>query len=296
MRYVLSLAGNPKARALSREAIGKARAALSKPGDPITLAEGIAAEIPFEADDAQASRAAAARALEGLPLDVNALPADNRRKRLLVADMESTIITCECLDELADKVGLREKIAAITRRAMQGELDFAAALRARVALLKGLPATALDDVLRERVRLTEGAKALVATMRAQGALTVLVSGGFTYFAERVAQEAGFDRVQANTLIIENGTLAGRVAEPVLGREAKLAALQDTARALGIPARDALAVGDGANDLDMVRAAGLGVAFRAKPVLADAAAARIAHGDLTAVLYLQGYRADEIIRA
>lgn len=295
MRYVLSLIGNPEAHALTREAIEKARAALARAGEPFLLAEGIAAEIPFDAADPTDAQAGAARMLEGLPLDVNALPADNRRKKLLVADMESTIITCECLDELADKAGLRDRVAAITRRAMQGELDFAAALRERVALLKGLRASALDDVLRERVRLMPGARTLVATMRAHGAFTLLVSGGFTYFAERVAAQAGFDQFQANTLIIESGALTGRVAEPILARDAKLAALREAARARGIPPHDALAVGDGANDLDMVRAAGLGVAFRAKPVLTEAAAARISHGDLTALLYLQGYRAGEIVR-
>jgi len=288
MRYVLSLIGNPNARALSTAVIEKAQDTLENPGDLVVLGDGVAVDIPFETSDPEGAHRAAARTLETLPLDVNVVPAESRKKRLLIADMESTIIACECLDELADKVGLRGKISAITARAMRGELDFEPALRERVALLKGLPARALEEVYRERAHLVPGATTLVATMRAHGAYTLLVSGGFTYFTERIMADAGFDGAQANRLLIENGKLSGRVAEPILGRSAKLDALRKAAADRGIPLKDTLAVGDGANDVAMVKAAGLGVAFRAKPLLAQVAAARIVYGDLTALLYLQGY--------
>lgn len=226
-------------------------------------------------------------------LDVNVVAAANRRKKLLVADMDSTIIGCECIDELADQVGLKPQVAAITERAMRGELDFPSALRERVALLKGLPLSALARVYAERVRLNPGARALVATMRAHGAYSVLVSGGFTYFTQRVAEDAGFDAHQANVLVDDGQALTGRVLEPILGREAKLEALERHAERLGLSVDDVLAVGDGANDLDMIQRAGLGVAYHAKPVVADGAQASIVHGDLTALLHLQGYREREI---
>jgi phosphoserine phosphatase len=231
-------------------------------------------------------------ALDGV--DVNCLAAANRRKRLLIADMDSTIIPVECIDEVADFAGVRERVAAITERAMRGELDFEAALRARVALIAGLPETELQAVYDQRVSLNPGARALVATMRAHGALTALVSGGFTFFTERVAAAAGFERQQANRLLAADGRLTGCVAEPVLGRAAKLEALMRLAAELGISPADALAVGDGANDLGMIEAAGLGVAFRAKPIVADRARASIRCGDLTALLYLQGYSSDQIV--
>ncbi len=227
-------------------------------------------------------------------LDVNVVPAANRRKKLLVADMDSTIISCECLDELADMAGLRPQVSAITERAMRGEIEFAGALRERVALLKGLPLAALQRVYDERVRLNPGAATLVATMRAHGARAVLVSGGFTFFTRRVAAAAGFNSEQANVLLDDGEKLLGTVAEPILGREAKLKALEDAVKAQGISLADALAVGDGANDLDMIGRAGLGVAYHAKPVVAAAAGASIAHGDLTALLYLQGYPDSEFI--
>ncbi len=210
--------------------------------------------------------------------------------------MDSTIIGCECLDELADQAGLKPRIAAITERAMRGEIAFAPALRERVALLKGLSLDALERTWRERVRLNPGAKALVATMRRHGATTLLISGGFTYFTSRVAAEAGFDDHRANVLLDDGAALLGLVREPILGREAKLEAMMSQAARLGIAVEDTLAVGDGANDLDMIGRAGLGVAYHAKPVVADAAPARIDHGDLRALLYLQGYRDDEIVVA
>ncbi len=228
--------------------------------------------------------------------DINVVSARRRRKKLLVADMDSTIISCECLDELADQAGLKPRIAAITERAMRGEIAFAAALRERVAMLKGLEIAALETTFRDRVRLNPGARALVATMKAHGARSCLVSGGFTYFTQRVAKAAGFDDQQANVLLDDGSALTGFVREPILGREAKLAALESEAAKLGIGFGDALAVGDGANDLAMIQRAGLGVAFHAKPVVAQSAGASIVHGDLTALLYLQGYRDDEIVGA
>ncbi|MDE1939647.1 MAG: phosphoserine phosphatase SerB [Alphaproteobacteria bacterium] len=229
-------------------------------------------------------------------MDFNVIPAANRRKKLLIADMDSTIITCECLDELADMAGLKAKVSAITERAMRGEIEFAGALRERVALLKGLPLEALERVWRERVRLNPGAKELVATMKANGAKTLLVSGGFTFFSARVAEAAGFDEHQSNVLIDDGKVLTGEVRDPILGKEAKLAALERALEQYGLQADDVLAVGDGANDLAMIQRAGLGVAYHAKPVVAAAAGASINHNDLKALLYLQGYRDDEIARA
>lgn len=260
----------------------------------VRLAKGRAVEIGFDGDPAKALAAARA-ANAGRPFDINVVPAANRRKKLLIADMDSTIIACECLDELADIAGLKAKISAITERAMKGEIEFAGALRQRVGLLKGLPLEALECVWRERVRLNPGARELVATMKANGARTLLVSGGFTFFTARVAEAVGFDEHQSNVLIDDGKALTGEVREPILGREAKLQALERALRQYGLEADDALAVGDGANDLSMIRRAGLGVAYHAKPVVAAAAGASIVHSDLTALLYLQGYRDDEIVR-
>mgnify|MGYP001557719856 FL=1 len=263
---------------------------LARQGEPQRLGAN-AFDIPFEGD----ARAVLAAGRAVAPwLDVNVLPTANRRKQLLIADMDSTIIACECLDELADMAGIKPRIAAITARAMNGEIAFEPALRERVALLKGLPLAALEQAYAERVRLNAGAATLVATMRRHGAHTVLVSGGFTFFSERVTREAGFHEHRANTLLHDGEVLTGEVAEPILGRDAKLKALEETARKLGIGPDAVLAVGDGANDLAMIARAGLGVAFRAKPIVADAAAASIAHGDLTALLYLQGIKQEEFV--
>jgi len=239
----------------------------------------------------------AGRRFDGHPVDVNVVSPSSDgslRRRLLVADMESTIIAQECLDELADYAGQRERIAGITERAMRGELDFEAALRERVGLLAGLDAQVLDEIYETRVTLMPGAATLIATMRANGATCALVSGGFTFFTERVAARLSFDTQQANTLVIADGKIAGSVAEPILGRAAKLQALQSLAREKGLALTDTLAVGDGANDLDMLSAAGLGVAYRAKPMVAATAPISIVHGDLTALLYLQGYRREAFI--
>jgi phosphoserine phosphatase len=229
-------------------------------------------------------------ALEGLlpGVDVVVQPQGGRRKRLLVADMDSTMISVECIDELADYAGMRAEVAAVTERAMRGELDFAAALEARVALLKGLDAAAIDRCHEERVRLTPSARALVRTMRAGGAYCLLVSGGFSLFADRVAAAIGFDAARANDLHVAAGVLTGTVGHPILGAEGKRRALLDAAGAHAIPLADTLAVGDGANDIPMLREAGLGIAYHAKPAAAEAADARIEANDLGAVLFAQGY--------
>jgi phosphoserine phosphatase len=223
-------------------------------------------------------------------------PVRNRRKRLLISDMDSTIIGQECLDELADFAGFKAEVSAITERAMRGELDFASALRTRVALLKGLDLSALEKCYSTRVTLNPGARALTATMKVHGARCVLVSGGFRFFTSRVAKAAGFDTDHANQLLDDGRALTGLVQEPILGREAKLAALNEESAALNLAPADALALGDGANDLDMIRAAGLGVAYKAKPIVARETFARIEHTDLTAALFFQGYTADEILSA
>ncbi|MEI9888539.1 MAG: phosphoserine phosphatase SerB [Rhizomicrobium sp.] len=259
------------------------------------LSEGRALDIPFDHDPRQVLERARHH-FAGQPVDVNVVPSAGRRKKLLIADMDSTIINVECLDELADMAGLKPVIAAITERAMRGELEFEAALRQRVAMLKGLELAALGRVHAERIRLNPGAKTLLATMRRHGAHTLLVSGGFSYFTSRVAEAAGFHGEQANELLHDGAALTGLVGEPILGREAKLAALEKAAADLGITPDEALAVGDGANDLAMIQRAGLGVAYHAKPVVAAAAGASVTHGDLTALLYLQGYGDDEIVRA
>ena len=259
------------------------------------LARGRALDIGFTGDP-DALRASLREVIrDEWVLDANIVESASRHKKLLIADMDSTIIACECIDELADQMGIKPKVAAITERAMRGEIDFPSALRERVALLKGLPLEALAKVYAERVRLNPGARALTATMRSHGAYTLLVSGGFSYFTSRVAEAAGFENHQANRLADDGRVLTGMVVEPILGREAKLEALRSSVVRLGISPADVLAVGDGANDLDMIKGAGLGVAYHAKSVVAAAAAASIAHGDLTALLYLQGYSDAEILR-
>ena len=257
------------------------------------LSPGFAFDIAI----ADAAALDAARALaQGKPWDINLVAAEGRRKKLLVADMDSTIINVECLDELADMAGLKPQIAAITERAMRGELDFEAALTQRVGMLKGLGLDALQRTYDERVRLDPGARSLLATMRAHGAHTMLVSGGFGFFTKRVAEAAGFHEERGNILLDDGANLTGGVGLPILGREAKLEALESSVQSLGLALSQTLAVGDGANDLAMIRKAGLGVAYHAKPVVAEAAGAAIAHNDLTALLYLQGYADAEIVAA
>lgn len=278
--HVLTLIGRPDAEA-ARTALAAAGATC---GVPDWLAPGRACDIPFAGLGTEAAIQAAAQA----GCDVHAQALAGRRKRLLVADMESTMIENEMLDDLAVIAGIGPRIAEITRRAMNGEIGFEGALRERVGLLAGLPEAVLEQAY-GGVREIAGGRALVATMRAHGAYCALVSGGFTWFTGRIRERLGFDTDQANVLEVADGRLAGTVREPILGREAKLAALQRLASARGLTSADAVAVGDGANDLAMLQAAGLGVAFRAKPAVAAAARARVEHGDLTALLYLQGYR-------
>jgi phosphoserine phosphatase len=256
------------------------------------LSAGFAFDIPVS--DHAALGMAQERAKD-LPLDINLVGTDRRRKKLLVADMDSTIINVECLDELADMAGLKPQIAAITERAMRGELEFEAALKERVGMLKGLELSALERTYVERVRLNPGAKSLLATMRAHGAHTMLVSGGFGFFTSRVAKEAGFHVERGNVLLDDGAALTGEVGMPILGREAKLKALEEGVASFGLGFEDSMAVGDGANDLAMIQKAGLGVAYHAKPVVAEAAGAAINHNDLTALLYLQGYADSEIVR-
>ncbi|PZF75958.1 phosphoserine phosphatase SerB [Aestuariivirga litoralis] len=242
-----------------------------------------------------AARPQFTEAIAALPVDANVVPAENRRKRLLIADMDSTMIEQECIDELGVMAGIGEHIKAITARAMRGELDFEGALTERVKLLKGLPASIIDQILRERISFMAGGRALIATMKAHGAYTALVSGGFTPFTAKVAAALGFDENQANELITADGVLTGEVGRPILGQQAKLEALQRISARLGIATGDALAVGDGANDLAMLGAAGMGVALHAKPQVQAQARYRVNHGDLTALLYLQGYRKAEFVR-
>jgi phosphoserine phosphatase len=256
------------------------------------IEEGKAADLAIDAAPEGRSRIRAA--LEGALAGVDAVvqPPAGRRKRLLIADMDSTMIAVECIDELADYAGLKAEVAEVTERAMRGEIPFEAALAERVALLAGLPESTIDRCRDERVRLTPGARALVRTMRREGALTILVSGGFTRFAEPVGAQIGFDRVVANVLLTEGGMLTGRTAPDVVGAQAKRLALIAAASELGLTPEQTLAVGDGANDVPMIEAAGLGVAYRAKPAAVAAAAARIEHNDLTALLYAQGYPRNE----
>ena len=265
-------------------------------GKPTILSPGRAFDLPVAEQDPAPLLAAARSFAAGLKLDINLVATARRKKKLLIADMDSTIINVECLDELADMAGLKPKIAAITERAMRGELEFEAALRERVGMLKGLSLSALERTYAERVRLNPGAKSLLATMRANGAHTMLVSGGFGYFTARVAQAAGFHVERGNTLLDDGTALTGEVGTPILGREAKLRALEEAAANLTLDYAETLAVGDGANDLAMIQRAGLGVAYHAKPVVAEAAGAAISHNDLTALLYLQGYDDSEIIRS
>ncbi|MDO9336370.1 MAG: phosphoserine phosphatase SerB [Caulobacter sp.] len=281
---------SPDPQAVS-EAIDRVRAQTGA-GDPRPLGPG-AADLTT-AGQPILTRGLLDAVLGDLPVDICIQPAAGRRKRLLVADMDSTIIGCECLDELADFAGVKAVVSEITERAMRGELAFEGALRERVAMLKGLELSALQRCYDERVKLNPGARTLVRTMAASGARCLLVSGGFTFFTSRVAAAAGFHEDRANTLIEDAAGLTGQVGEPILGREAKLAALQDEALRLGIPLTETLAVGDGANDLAMIEAAGLGVAYRAKPVVAAQAHARVDYSDLTALLYFQGYAADQFV--
>ena len=298
---VLTLIAAPAAEALAEAGVDTAAEGLQRLGahlgKKVWLAAGAACDLDFDELDGDQADAAARKALAdrfgAVAIDLIAQPAAGRRKRLLLADMESTFIANEMLDELAAVLGFGSEIAEITRRAMNDEMDFATALRARVALLKGVSESVLAAA-GERIAITAGARALVATMRAHGAYTVLVSGGFRHYTRRIAAELGFDREIANELLIEEGRLTGAVAEPILARDAKLGALKRLAAEHHLPLAATLAVGDGANDIAMIEAAGLGIAFHARPAVAARARRRIEHNDLTALLYAQGYRSEEVI--
>src|SRR3569832_2777799 len=301
MSLVATLICNPANPALASTIVDGARAVLPQASPAHWLFDGVAVDIPFGGqDNLEADRHAIEqrlRELRGdLPIDIVVQPAGFRRKKLFLADMDSTMIGQECIDELADFVGLKAHVAGITERAMRGEIEFEPALRERGALLKDLPASVVDEVLAKRITLTPGGRELVATMRAHGAYACLVSGGFTLFASAVAAKIGFQENRANELVVRDGKFTGEVKEPILGRAAKLATLVDLMESFDLDGVDSLAVGDGANDLAMIQAAGLGVAYHAKPAVAAAAAARIDHGDLTALLYAQGYRRDEFVEA
>jgi phosphoserine phosphatase len=257
------------------------------------LAPDIACDLHLPQGMAPAEAEAALReTIAGLPIDIAVQPAAGRRKKMLIADMDSTMIDQECIDELADEVGIKAHVAAITARAMNGEIAFEPALRERVALLKGLELDVIERVISSRITLAAGGRALVATMTAAGAYTALVSGGFDIFTGPVAAKLGFHEHRANRLVVEDGQLAGIVVEPILGRQAKADALVEISARLNIDPSTVMAVGDGANDLDMLRLAGAGVALHAKPAVAAEAGIRIDHGDLTALLYVQGYRRAE----
>ena len=280
---------------LDNTIIAQASRALGCAPAPAWLAEGQAADLACTVSaDVRDAAASVRRALGGAAVDVIVQPAAGRRKKLLLADMDSTMIGQECIDELAAFAGLKDHVAAITERAMRGDIAFEPALRERVALLKGLPVSTVDAVMEKHITLTRGGGTLVATMRAHGAHTALVSGGFTLFTSRVAALLGFDDNRANILLAENGCFTGLVAEPILGREAKRDALLHLSAQHGVHSSDSMAVGDGANDLAMLAAAGMGYAFHAKPSVAEAAAARVDHGDLTVLLFAQGYRRDEFV--
>lgn len=299
MSLVATLICNPANPALDSTIVDGARAVLPQATPAHWLFDGVAVDIPFGADSNLAGDRHAIeerlREIRGdLPIDIVVQPVGFRRKKLFLADMDSTMIGQECIDELADLVGMKAHVATITERAMRGEIEFEPALRERVALLKDLPASVVDEVLAKRITLTPGGRELVATMRAHGAYTCLVSGGFTMFTRAVAAKLGFHENRANELVVRDSKFTGEVKEPILGRAAKLATLVDLMESFDLDDVDSVVVGDGANDLAMIQAAGLGVAYHAKPAVAAAAAARIDHGDLTALLYAQGYRRHEFV--
>jgi phosphoserine phosphatase len=289
--FIVTLLTSPDTRTLDGALVESLRNAWGG-GDAVWLSVEEAAEfavpaVPGNAEDVWAS-------LQGQGVDMIVQPEAGRRKKMLLADMDSTMIRQECIDELAAEAGIGARVAAITARAMNGELDFEAALTERVGLLRGLPETIIQEVIDTRISYMPGGHALVATMKANGAHTALVSGGFKAFTARVAAALGFDENRANTLLVADGKLTGDVARPILGREAKLVALNEITAARGIAPADVLAVGDGMNDLLMLESAGTGVALHAKPALQERVRVRVNHGDLTALLYLQGYRRSDFV--
>ncbi|MBO9098826.1 MULTISPECIES: phosphoserine phosphatase SerB [unclassified Rhizobium] len=296
MAFVATLIANPSNPVLVSRLAEQAADAVKASG-LYWLADGIACDIALrDGTNLQAAETSLRTVLGSAPIDLVIQDAETRRKKLLVADMDSTMIAQECIDELAAEVGLKDQVAAITAQAMNGEIDFEPALRARVALLKGLPISVVDEVIARRITLTPGGPQLIATMKAKGFYTALVSGGFTVFTSRIGATLGFNEDRANVLLEDNGVLTGFVAEPILGRQAKVDALTEIAATLGISTEAAIAVGDGANDLGMLELAGSGVALHAKPAVAAEAKMRIDHADLTALLYIQGYRKTDFVDA
>jgi phosphoserine phosphatase len=294
MAFVATLIANPSNPVLTKNLAEAAADALSASG-LYWLADGVACDIALrDGTDLADAEATLRGMIADQPIDLAIQDADQRRKKFLIADMDSTMIGQECIDELAAEVGLKDEVSLITARAMNGEIAFEPALRERVALLKGLPITVVDEVIAKRITLTPGGMELIATMKAKGYYTALVSGGFTVFTSKIAATLGFDENRANILLEQDGLLTGEVAEPILGKQAKVDALEDIIAKLGISADDVIAVGDGANDLGMLGVAGSGVALHAKPSVAAQAKIRIDHGDLTALLYLQGYRKTDFV--
>ncbi|MHB8886841.1 MAG: phosphoserine phosphatase SerB [Methylovirgula sp.] len=297
MTHVATLVSDPRGPMLGAPLLAHVAAMLPLSAGPHWLDESVAADIFFTPPLCDESglrdlTSALRGKLAQVAIDVIVQPVAHRRKKLFVADMDSTMIGQECLDELADYIGLKPVFSKITEAAMQGEIAFEPALRQRIELLAGLDIAVIDKILAERITLTPGGRMLVATMRAHGAVTALVSSGLTFFTQPIAARLGFDRAYGNVLIVEDGKFSGRVAEPVLGHAAKRETLEQLRNEYGFVPEETLAVGDGANDLDMLGAAGLGVAFHGKPVVAAAAQARIEHGDLTALLYAQGFSRKE----
>jgi phosphoserine phosphatase len=290
--FIATLLTNPERPALDRAAVESLRNAWGG-GDAVWLDPGVAAEFAVRA--MPENRWQVWQDFQSLGIDLVVQPAEGRKKQMLLADMDSTMIQQECIDELADEAGVGAHVAGITRRAMNGELDFESALRERVGLLRGLPVAVIASVLRDRITLMPGGPVLLATMKANGAHTALVSGGFTAFTAKIAALLGFDENRANTLIEADGRLTGEVAQPILGKQAKVDALAEITARLGLREAQVMAVGDGANDLGMLGRAGAGVALHAKPVVAAECDIRINHGDLTALLYIQGYAVEDFVR-
>lgn len=296
--YVATLVSSRSMPSVSDAMVSIAMQELPKGRHSVTLEPHVAADLFFDAEhdeEADSFHAAILSALRGSPIDIIVQRVARRQKRLLIADMDSTMIAQECIDELADFVGLKTEVADITERAMRGELPFEPALRERVALLKGLDISIIGKILDERITLTPGARTLVQTMRAKGAYTALVSGGFTLFTGPIAAKIGFHENRANRLLLDGDQLTGHVIEPILGKRAKRDALIELQDMFSLSRSDTLAIGDGANDLDMIKEAGLGVAYHAKPMVSAAANAWLDHADLTALLYAQGYPMESWVR-
>ncbi|WP_114009415.1 phosphoserine phosphatase SerB [Cohaesibacter intestini] len=295
MSFTLTVISAPAKPAVTTDLVAKIRSVIRVDTDFTWLMEGVACDFVIPAHPDYANLRAELRvALSNAGVDMALQPSEGRKKKLLLADMDSTMIQQECIDELADEVGLKDKVSAITARAMRGEIDFDPALKERVALLKGLDLAVVDQLFAKRITFTPGGKSLIQTMKANGAYCALVSGGFTHFTAKVRESLGFDEDRANILLEAGGKLTGEVGIPILGKDAKKQRLHELIAELNITAADSLAVGDGANDLAMIQDAGMGVALHAKPNVAAQAEFVIDHGDLTALLFLQGYKASDFI--